>query len=150
MKTQEKKSKIHLLPIVMCLLLLLFIGCGKDNDLLDENDSEKTEQAILGKWKLNKYVSQEIPGETETYMGKEGEWAEFKSDGTGIQQWKEDDGTFDPEPFTWKVTGDKLKFNNEQSTLIKLTKEELVFKIEGIYKNDGKDIRWIDTYYLKK
>lgn len=113
----------------MCLLLLLFTGCGKDNDLLDENDSEKTEQAILG---------------------KEGGWAKFKSDRTGIQQWKEDDGTFDPEPLTWKVTGDKLKFNNEQSTLIKLTKEELVFKIEGIYKNDGKDIKWIDTYYQKK
>ncbi|PUV22855.1 lipocalin family protein [Sphingobacterium athyrii] len=157
MKTLHVKHKPHSLWLTMCFFILLFTGCSKDNDFIDENDAKKTAESIVGKWNLEKLVNQEIPGTTDTYTGKNGEWAEFKKDGTGSQRWDEGDGSFDLEPFTWKVRADKLIFkengddDEEAFTIIKLTTQELVFKGEGTYKNgDGKDIKWIETYYLKK
>jgi len=135
---------------------MIFVGCSKDNDLPDQPD-----QDIVGKWQLEKYVTQETPGETDTYVGKEGEWAEFKGDGTGTQRWADGDGKFDLEPFTWKISGNKLKItedledeegaDEEEFTIVKLTKQELVFKDEWNGKDaNGKDIKITETYYLRK
>jgi len=153
MKTLNLTHKTHFLWMAMCFFLLVFTGCSKDDDVLD--DTGKTEQAILGKWNLEKYVSQETPGKTETHQGKSGEWAEFKKDGTGSQRWAEDNGEFDIEPFTWKVKDGKLIFDEEddeddQFAIIKLTDKELVFQAQGTYNNDKQTIKWVETYYLKK
>ncbi|WP_104384533.1 lipocalin family protein [Sphingobacterium sp. HMA12] len=156
MKTQNMKNKVQFLTITLCLFLLLFTGCSKDNEGLD-GDAEQTEKNIIGKWDLEKYVSQLVPGETDTYVGKAGEWAEFKKDGTGSQRWDDGDGRFDLEPFTWKVKDNKLIFKEDRDdeeeafTILKLTNHELIFKGEGTSKNgDGQNIKWVETYYLKK
>ncbi|WP_433902032.1 lipocalin family protein [Sphingobacterium puteale] len=154
MKTQIIKYKTGLLAMGLCLFLLLFTGCSKDKD---PTEGGQTEQNIVGKWNLEKYVNQLIPGETDTYIGKSGEWAEFKKDGTGAQRWDNGDGRFDLEPFTWKVKDNKLIFKEDDDeeeeafTIVKLTDQELVFKGEGMTKNgEGQTVKWVETYYLKK
>lgn len=155
MKTIHLKHKTHFLWMAMCFLLLVFTGCSKDEDPLTGKDAEKIAENIIGKWNLEKYVSQETPGKTETHQGKSGEWAEFKKDGTGSQRWAEDNGEFDLEPFTWKVKDGKLIFDEEDDeddrfTIVKLTDKELVFQAEGTYSREKQTIKWVETYYLKK
>ncbi|MEZ0450717.1 lipocalin family protein [Sphingobacterium thalpophilum] len=150
------KQRISAFLTAICLLLMIATGCSKDNDLPDQPD-----QDIVGKWQLEKYVTQQTPGETDTYIGKDGEWAEFKKDGTGTQRWDEGGGKFDLEPFTWKISGSKLTITDdlddeegadqEEFTIVKLTKQELVFKGEWVSDDgNGKDIKITETYYLRR
>ncbi len=147
------KNKAQFLTMATAVFFLLFTSCDKDKDLLDQDDSEKTE-SIIGKWNIDKAVSQETPGETETENGVSGEWIDFRKDGKVVVRTKDrDTGEFEEdEPTSWKVQGDKLIIDgDEEFTIIKLTKQEFVFQEQEIYQDeDGKDIKWVYTMYLKK
>jgi len=142
------KTTTNYLTIAFMAFFILFTGCSKDDDLLNENDSEKTAESLLGKWHLVKIVEQETPGSTETHPAENGEYIEFKSGGKG-RMLEEEDDEWD---FTWKVQGKKIIIDNEDEVIIvKLTKQELEFKDEGTYQDqDGKTIKYVTTWYLKK
>ena len=148
------KTNFQILGLL--LALLLFSGCSKISNLLDEDDSEITTENIISKWNFEKSIIQEIPGETETFIAKDGEWIEFKNDSIGnIRSWSDDDKNFEIIQFTWKAQENKLfiKSNGvyDEYTINKLTENDLVFSNEGIYEDSlTQTIKWKETYYLKK
>lgn len=155
MKTLNLKHKTHFLWMAMCILLLVFTGCSKDDPLADGDDNETTE-AIIGKWNLEKTTYQETPGDSDTYPGRTGEWIEFKKGGKGSTRTHAEGDSFEEWSFTWTVNGAKLIIkengdDGDELTIVRLTGQELVFKEEDTYKNDaGQTIKWVETYYLKK
>lgn len=148
--------------MVAAVFFLLFTACGKDDDT-DKSDAEKT-AAIVGKWNFEKFVSKETPGETETFTARDGEWIEFKNDGTASQRvYNEDEEEYETSDGLWRIKGGKLYLEDELTdleesiedgdgvTIIKLTSSELVVKEEDSWTDEVLGVvKWESTTYLKK
>jgi hypothetical protein len=75
-KTKQIMKQIRILALAIAVILFA-ASCSKDKE-----DKPVNNASIQGRWSVNNIVTVEPNNETGTYTGKEGDFVEFKSDGT--------------------------------------------------------------------
>ncbi|WP_438712593.1 lipocalin family protein [Aquimarina muelleri] len=131
-----KKNRLLITSLAFGLLL----SCNKDDD--NTSESKKYEDLIVGQWSFSGQAISGVNTEYSDPCHKDFEVLSFKNDktyrqtefeninGTGCEETTPTDGV-------WKISGDKITLNNEQTADI-ITLNENVLSLK--YTEDNKTI----------
>src|SRR5690349_4270868 len=75
-KTKQEMKQLRILALAITVIFFA-ASCSKD-----KTDKPVDNTSILGRWNVSLIVTVEQNNETYTYTGKEGDFIEFKADGT--------------------------------------------------------------------
>ncbi|WP_294620017.1 lipocalin family protein [uncultured Bacteroides sp.] len=143
-------KKFELKFWLSCMVMALCVGFTSCSDDDDEGIAGDAKTLIIGTWQSTWNKGYEI------YDGEKEEWDEaytdevytFKKDGTGTYKDEYDNST---DPFTWSVSGNKLKLtyddNDSDEVVIKTLNENTAVLVVQ-YKD--KDTEYYDEMTFKK